>query len=318
MQTVEVVIAGARIGKNHLDTLVNLDPVETGGGIIIPRVTGLARKDATKWSSFTDGLSERCCNYLQANGFVYSDDAIALLSNSPAAIAVIATPSSDHYALGMLALEHGKHVLIEKPLATTQEEGDALITLAREKSLMLDIGTQLRVEAPSIEQAVHLHQPTAIEIIYQLPERARNESVYLNIFPHISSMLGGSIVQESLKTDFSEKTCDVSFEIAYGENSVHAVARLAYVSGKPERKITLVAEQEKFSWEFLPGRVVEINGKGVYHEVRKGNGQEHMYRNPRAQLWENFLRGIFDSDCRETQYDYVAYMHNVLMKGNSS
>ena len=49
----------------------------------------------------------------------------------------IATPVSSHYALAITALEAGKHVFVEKPLAASVEEACALIELARRQELTL-------------------------------------------------------------------------------------------------------------------------------------------------------------------------------------
>ncbi len=50
---------------------------------------------------------------------------------------VIATPVFTHYTLAKKALENGKHVLIEKPLASTVSESEELIDLARNRDLTL-------------------------------------------------------------------------------------------------------------------------------------------------------------------------------------
>jgi len=50
---------------------------------------------------------------------------------------VIATPAGSHAAIGLAALEAGKHVLIEKPLATTYADGVKLVELAEERGLVL-------------------------------------------------------------------------------------------------------------------------------------------------------------------------------------
>jgi predicted dehydrogenase len=53
---------------------------------------------------------------------------------------LIATPVTTHYELAELALKSGKHVLVEKPLATTSGEGAHLIdeALRRNRVLMVD------------------------------------------------------------------------------------------------------------------------------------------------------------------------------------
>jgi predicted dehydrogenase len=49
----------------------------------------------------------------------------------------IATPVSTHFSLAKKALESGKHVLLEKPMASTVVECEELIELAAEKNLLL-------------------------------------------------------------------------------------------------------------------------------------------------------------------------------------
>src|SRR5690349_18601049 len=50
-----------------------------------------------------------------------------LLSDSRIDAVAIATPVSTHFELAMQALRAGKHVLVEKPLATTSEHAIRLI-----------------------------------------------------------------------------------------------------------------------------------------------------------------------------------------------
>lgn len=61
---------------------------------------------------------------------------VILDDNSIDAVA-IATPVSSHYLIAKAALDKGKHVLIEKPLAVSVEQGEALVALAAEKKLRL-------------------------------------------------------------------------------------------------------------------------------------------------------------------------------------
>jgi len=53
---------------------------------------------------------------------------------------VIATPIKTHYPLARLALLAGKHVFVEKPLATSVAECEELLSLAKARSLVIMVG----------------------------------------------------------------------------------------------------------------------------------------------------------------------------------
>src|SRR6266852_5574617 len=46
---------------------------------------------------------------------------------------IIATPAASHYQLAKQALESGKHIFVEKPLATSTKLADELVALAAAK-----------------------------------------------------------------------------------------------------------------------------------------------------------------------------------------
>lgn len=60
-----------------------------------------------------------------------------ILNDTTINAVVIATPVFTHFDLAKKALEKGKHVLIEKPLASTVAESEELINLAEQKGLTL-------------------------------------------------------------------------------------------------------------------------------------------------------------------------------------
>jgi len=62
----------------------------------------------------------------------------ALLDSVQAVSVVVPTPA--HFAVAAPALERGLHVLIEKPIATTIDEADALLAIARRTGAVLQIG----------------------------------------------------------------------------------------------------------------------------------------------------------------------------------
>ncbi len=68
----------------------------------------------------------------------------ALLGRDDIDLVHIATPPTTHAALVTEALQAGKHVLCEKPLATKLEDAEAMIALARSKKLTLSVNLIMR------------------------------------------------------------------------------------------------------------------------------------------------------------------------------
>ena len=56
----------------------------------------------------------------------------------------VATPATTHAQIAKAALEAGRHVLVEKPLAANIAEGEALLELAKDKDCILQVGHQER------------------------------------------------------------------------------------------------------------------------------------------------------------------------------
>jgi predicted dehydrogenase len=67
-------------------------------------------------------------------------DPLATAIDPAADAVVIATPTSTHFELAKAALEAGKHVLVEKPLAATVAESEMLVSLAARHNRILAVG----------------------------------------------------------------------------------------------------------------------------------------------------------------------------------
>jgi len=63
-----------------------------------------------------------------------------VLSDAAVDAVVIATPTSTHFELARAALEHGKHVLVEKPLTDSVDSSIALCALAERAGRVLMVG----------------------------------------------------------------------------------------------------------------------------------------------------------------------------------
>src|SRR5262245_20499279 len=72
------------------------------------------------------------------------DDYRALLDRADLDVVDVVLPSHLHYEVGRAVLESGKHLLLEKPMALTVADCDALIALAQARGKVLAIGHEMR------------------------------------------------------------------------------------------------------------------------------------------------------------------------------
>jgi predicted dehydrogenase len=91
--------------------------------------------------------------------------------------ACVAVPTALHYEVVRACLEAGVHVLVEKPLSRTLAEADALMGLAREKGLVLQVGHLQRFNPAFQALAADGGRPLFIDIERLSPFKARGTDV---------------------------------------------------------------------------------------------------------------------------------------------
>lgn len=99
-----------------------------------------------------DAMPERCWQFAAQNNVKPYTTLAEVWADETVDAVCICTPSGLHYPQAMEALDHGKHVLVEKPMALNLADCDALIGRAAEKGLTLGVVSQLRF-SPGIQQA---------------------------------------------------------------------------------------------------------------------------------------------------------------------
>ena len=98
----------------------------------------------------------------------------------------LAVPTSLHAAVGLPLLRAGIHLLIEKPIATTLAQADALIRAAERSGCVLQIGHVERFNAAINTAMRHLMHPRFIEVhrLSPYPFRGTDVSVVLDVMIH--------------------------------------------------------------------------------------------------------------------------------------
>ncbi|MBL7071079.1 MAG: Gfo/Idh/MocA family oxidoreductase [Candidatus Omnitrophica bacterium] len=98
----------------------------------------------------------------------------------------IAVPTFLHYKIAKDFLDHGIHVLIEKPITKTIEEADELLALAKKKNLIIQVGHIERFNSAVIAIEPFIKEPRFIECNRLGPfvQRAADIGVVLDLMIH--------------------------------------------------------------------------------------------------------------------------------------
>ncbi|MBV8695346.1 MAG: Gfo/Idh/MocA family oxidoreductase [Ktedonobacteraceae bacterium] len=108
---------------------------------------------------------------------------------------VVATPVHTHYKLAKEALLHGKHVLVEKPLAASVEQAEELVALAQQQDRILMVG-HIFEYSPAVNELRKLVQAGDLGKIYCVETERLNLGLFRNdinviwdLAPHDISIL---------------------------------------------------------------------------------------------------------------------------------
>jgi predicted dehydrogenase len=80
---------------------------------------------------------------------VYADPR-ALIDDAAIDLVVVASPNATHYELAALALERGRHVVVDKPFTATVAEAEDLARRARDKGVLLSVYHNRRWDSTTV------------------------------------------------------------------------------------------------------------------------------------------------------------------------
>ncbi|WNS45293.1 Gfo/Idh/MocA family oxidoreductase [Paenibacillus sp. MMS20-IR301] len=80
-------------------------------------------------------------------GVTYTDDLEAVMNDPEIGLIVVCTHTDSHYHYAKMALDHGKHVLVEKPFMLTEEEAISIFQYAKERNLIIQCYQNRRYDA---------------------------------------------------------------------------------------------------------------------------------------------------------------------------
>lgn len=183
----------------------------------------------------------------------------------------IAVPTSAHFEVARDCLEHGVHVLVEKPITETLDQADALIALAEQKGLVLQVGHLQRFFLERINVSRFIDRPLYIESTRIAPFKPRGTDVgvTLDLMIHdidlILAMVKADIVSvDAVGAPVVSSEEDIANTRLRFANGCVATVTASRVSLKTERKMRIFQREAYISIDLHNRKLVSM---------RKGTGK---------------------------------------------
>lgn len=156
--------------------------------------------------------AERLAKPLDAHGFDSFDAFLSAVD-----VVTIATPADSHAGLAARALRAGKSVYVEKPLAITRDEAQALTRAARTAGLTLACGHQERAVFEAMGLLDLSQVPSRIAAVRRgtPSERNRDVSCVLDLMIHdldlAAALAGSGVASVTAKGIYDEVRAEIVF-----------------------------------------------------------------------------------------------------------
>lgn len=183
-----------------------------------------------------------------------------LLADPEIELVVVNATNDTHFPHALMALEAGKHVVIEKPMTNTVEEGKTLIKLAREKGLVLTVFQNRRWDSDFLTVR-HLFEDGLLGMVVEFNshfDRFRNyiqpntwkeetgpgSGLLYNLGPHLidqSIVLFGmpDAVSADIRTVRTESLVDDYYEVYLHYDQVKVRLHSSYLVREPYPRFTI-------------------------------------------------------------------------------
>ena len=155
-------------------------------------------KDEVEIVHFCDIIEERAVKAAKAHGISgakVSIDYNDLVKDKSIDVVYVLTPNVNHCPITCAALEAGKHVLCEKPMAISSAEGRKMVETAKKTGKKLTIGYQNRFRRDSRELFSRTRNNELGEVYFAKAHAIRRRGVPTwGVFPDKSKQGGGPLI----------------------------------------------------------------------------------------------------------------------------
>ncbi len=192
------------------------------------------------------------------------DDYLELLDRERPDLVSIAVPTKAHVDVACEAMSRGVHVLVEKPLALTVEEGRVIMEMARRSAVKLSVGHVERFN-PAIAEVKRRLEQEELGRIFQVrarrvspfPGRVQDVGVILDLATHdidvIRHLLGSEVERVFAETARkAHTTCEdlLSATLRFS-NDVIGVLDVNWLTPTKVRQVTVLGEGGMYVIDYL-------------------------------------------------------------------
>jgi predicted dehydrogenase len=193
--------------------------------------------------------------------------------------AVIAVPTDRHHEVARACLERGVHVLVEKPIASSLEQADDLVALAKENRVVLQVGHVERYNKAFRALAQRMDRPLLIdaERLSGFKQRGAEVDVILDLMIHdldLAFSLAGAEVADVSACGFRVLTGDIDIASARIDFANGCVADLSAsrVSQAAVRKFRVFQPGLYVSADLQAGKLRYVRqAEGVIQETEEAH-----------------------------------------------
>jgi len=209
-------------------------------------------------------------------GIQTTTNAKDVLKDPQVTAVLLATPVHTHHTLGEAALEHNKHLFVEKPLANSVENSLKLINLARSKKRVLMVGHTFEYTAAVNKIKEIIGSGHLGEILYVSSTRVNlglfqpDINVVWDLAPHdvsiINYVLGEApvAVNSQGKAHYKKGIEDVATVSLNYENGIIAFIHVSWLDPNKIRKTTFVGSRKMLVYDDVQVQEkIKIYDKGV-------------------------------------------------------
>jgi predicted dehydrogenase len=189
---------------------------------------------------------------------------------------VIATPPSTHYDIARDCLEHGLHVLVEKPLTLNSEDASSLIQIAEERDLALMVGHTFEYNMAVRELRDLIDSGELGKVFYVDAVRVNlglfrpDLNVLWDLAPHDISILLYLLDSEPVLVSTQGSNCvfkdttDIAYvNIEFADGTL-AHIRVSWLDPRKTRLITVVGSEKMVVYDDVENlEKIKIYDKGV-------------------------------------------------------